>query len=72
MYFDITARVAVRIAVYPADRRRRDLDNYPKAVFDALTAARVWEDDTIIDELYIVRKVPDKSNPRLVIEIKPI
>ncbi len=65
-----STRVAVKMAVYPADRRRRDIDNYPKAVFDALTAAHVWEDDTIVDELHIVRKGPDtKTSVRILIHV---
>ena len=70
--FDISARVAVKMSVYPADRRRRDIDNYPKAVFDALTAAHVWADDTIVDELHIVRKGPDKDNPRIVLVVNQL
>lgn len=37
------------------DRRRRDLDNMPKALFDGLTHAGVWTDDSQIDDLRIVR-----------------
>ncbi len=36
--------VAVMLECFPPDRKRRDLDNVPKAVFDAMTKARVWND----------------------------
>jgi crossover junction endodeoxyribonuclease RusA len=35
----------VEILLYPPDNRRRDIDNYTKGLFDALTHARVWEDE---------------------------
>ncbi|MEY4713325.1 MAG: hypothetical protein RIS88_2775 [Pseudomonadota bacterium] len=38
------------------DRRRRDLDNTLKATQDAMTHAGIWDDDSQIDDLRIVRK----------------
>jgi len=40
------------------DRRKRDLDNYMKALLDALTHASLWEDDSQIDQLSIFRGPP--------------
>jgi crossover junction endodeoxyribonuclease RusA len=40
--------VHVRCVVYWPDGRRRDLDNYRKALYDALTHADVWEDDSMV------------------------
>ncbi len=37
---------AVENTLFPPDARRRDIDNYNKALFDALTHAGVWEDDS--------------------------
>lgn len=37
------------------DRRRRDLDNILKALFDALTHAGLWLDDSQIDFISISR-----------------
>jgi crossover junction endodeoxyribonuclease RusA len=50
-----TARLSVALYAYPPDKRRRDLDNLPKAVLDALTHAGVWADDEQIDSLSIQR-----------------
>jgi crossover junction endodeoxyribonuclease RusA len=50
------ARLAVKITVYPPDKRTRDLDNLPKAILDAMTHAGFWHDDSQIDDLRIVRK----------------
>ncbi len=48
------AKVAVTLVVHPPDRRKRDLDNLPKAVLDALTKSRVWADDSQITGLALV------------------
>ena len=63
-----TDRLAVTIRVYPPDRRRRDLDNLTKSILDLLTKAKVWIDDSQIDDLRIIRQniVP---NGRIEIEI---
>lgn len=47
--------VAVKIVACPPDRRRRDLDNMLKPMLDALTHAKLWDDDSQIDDLQIVR-----------------
>jgi len=44
----ITVDVEVNVVLYPPDKRRRDLDNYQKALFDSLTHAGVWGDDSQI------------------------
>ncbi|PPX93701.1 RusA family crossover junction endodeoxyribonuclease [Cronobacter sakazakii] len=43
-----SAPAAVEIFLFPPDARRRDIDNYNKALFDALTHAGIWEDDSQI------------------------
>ena len=53
--FEKEARLKVAIDAYMPDRRRRDLDNVLKAVFDSLTHAELWGDDSQIDSLTIVR-----------------
>lgn len=48
-----TAPAAVDIILYPPDKRIRDLDNYNKALFDALTHAGVWEDDSQVKRMVV-------------------
>lgn len=48
-----TAPAAVEITLFPPDMRRRDLDNYNKALFDALTHAGVWEDDSQVKRMLV-------------------
>lgn len=44
---------AVEILLYPPDNRRRDIDNYNKGLFDALTHAGVWEDDNQVKRMLV-------------------
>jgi len=48
-------RLSVDVILYPPDKRQRDLDNYMKALLDAVTHAKIWEDDSQIDYLGIHR-----------------
>ena len=49
----MTGRLAVNIAVYWPDNRRRDLDNLPKGLLDALQHGAVYENDSQIRSLHI-------------------
>ncbi len=60
---------SVSIYAFPADRRKRDLDNLFKATFDALTAAKIWRDDSQVVEIYAIRG-PAAVDPFLGIKIK--
>ncbi|MFK53655.1 RusA family crossover junction endodeoxyribonuclease [Salmonella enterica] len=48
-----STHAAVEIILYPPDKRIRDLDNYNKALFDALTHAGVWEDDSQVKRMLV-------------------
>jgi crossover junction endodeoxyribonuclease RusA len=47
--------------LYPPDSRTRDLDNYLKALLDACTHAGLWDDDQLIDQLFVYRGITVKS-----------
>lgn len=49
----MTESVQITLKLSPPDKRRRDLDNYLKAIFDSLTHAGVWEDDSQIKRMDI-------------------
>lgn len=66
----IDERMYVEVTLYPPDRRIRDLDNYMKALLDALTHSKLWEDDSLIDQLVIHRGV-QTTRGAVVIEISP-
>lgn len=53
----LVARLQMTATLYAPDKRTRDLDNYMKALLDALTHAGVWLDDSQLDRLVILRGV---------------
>jgi crossover junction endodeoxyribonuclease RusA len=68
----LTGRLAVRLQLYPPDRRKRDVDNLAKAPFDAITAsAAVWLDDSQVDTLLIERRESvGKASASILVTIK--
>lgn len=64
------AKVAVDIEVRMPDKRRRDLDNLPKAVLDGLTHAALWHDDSQIDDLRVWRS--DRMGGCLVVKVREL
>lgn len=51
----IADTIHLTVVLHMPDNRRRDLDNYMKALLDACTESDVWEDDSLIDRLIILR-----------------
>lgn len=64
-------RLAVDIEAHPPDKRRRDLDNLPKGILDAMQHAGVYADDSQVDRLTISRRNPDPGSPRVVVTVRP-
>lgn len=54
-------RLAVHIALFPPDRRARDVDNILKALLDACEHAGCYESDNQIDELHVIRQGIEKG-----------
>lgn len=50
-----SADLAAMITVYPPDKRRRDIDNVLKAVFDSLQKAGLYDDDSQIAKMSVER-----------------
>ena len=65
----ITDRVLVEAVLFMPDRRKRDLDNYTKALQDSLTKAHLWEDDELIDQLFLYRGQVDKAGGSVFLRI---
>ncbi len=47
------SELSVHVVLFPPSRHRRDLDNYLKALFDALTHSNVWQDDSQIKHMEV-------------------
>ena len=52
----LEGRLAVHIALFPPDKRKRDIDNLLKALLDACEHAGCYESDNQIDELHVIRQ----------------
>ena len=65
-------KIAIYIQATMANRIRRDLDNLCKVSLDALQHAGWYDTDWCIDDLHIVRCVPQKDNPHLLVTITEI
>lgn len=65
-------RLAVTMELVMPDRRTYDLDNSAKALFDALTKAQIWGDDSQVDDMRIIRRgVCNPGFVTLTIEVMP-
>lgn len=69
-HFDM--QVGVTLELVPPDRRRRDIDNYSKALFDALTHAGIWSDDEQIFQLLIKKCEPVKGGGAALVTISEL
>lgn len=49
-------KIAVSVEIHPRSKRKFDLDNTLKAILDALMKAGMYNDDSQIDYIEIVRK----------------
>ena len=67
----LQSRLRVVIRACPPDARRRDLDNLPKGLLDAIQHAGVYADDSQIDDLRIVRG-PVVPGGQVVVDIWPV
>lgn len=61
--------IDVTVDVYPPDRRRRDIDNLQKGLFDALQYARIYGDDSQIERFTVERRAPTPGG-RVIVTIR--
>ncbi|EKE79459.1 RusA family crossover junction endodeoxyribonuclease [Idiomarina xiamenensis] len=61
----------VTITLHPPTNQRRDLDNFNKALLDVMTHAGVYEDDSQIDHLTVIRSAVAKPG-RVQVIIEPM
>lgn len=43
----------VHVVLFPPTRAKRDLDNFQKALFDGLTHAGIWKDDSQVKRMLV-------------------
>lgn len=56
----------VEILVNVPDKRTHDIDNILKCLFDSMTQAEIWEDDSLIRELHVFYGTQEKEGSILV------
>ncbi|EPL0394433.1 MULTISPECIES: RusA family crossover junction endodeoxyribonuclease [Enterobacter cloacae complex] len=68
-----SALADIDMVFYPPDYRERDLDNFNKAVLDALTYASVWVDDKQVKRMTLEwgEKVKGGKVEITIVEFKP-
>lgn len=64
----LTGPLEIEIRLYFGTKRRSDIDNFNKILYDALTGI-VWEDDSQVMRS-TTEKFYDKADPRIEINIK--
>ena len=47
-YKKLSEQIRVKIIAYEPDNRVRDIDNIKKLLYDSITSASLWEDDSLI------------------------
>ncbi len=52
---NLTGELHVVLGLYPPTLRKYDIDNRTKGVFDALSAANFWEDDSQVTKLTLMK-----------------
>lgn len=70
--YQIPSPVSVEIDIYEPNKFRRDLDNQATSILDALTRARIIEDDSIhhVTALHVRLAGIDSNLPHAIIKIK--
>jgi crossover junction endodeoxyribonuclease RusA len=63
------ARLKMTLIIRPRSKRIFDIDNLAKSVLDSLCDAGVYDDDSQVDELHIIRGEPIKGG-RVVVTIE--
>lgn len=62
----VKGKVDVSVYLYPADNRRRDIDNILKCLLDALVISEFIDDDSLIFRLFLEKKEVVKGGKILV------
>jgi len=68
----LAGRIAMDVTLYFANRRRADIDNRLKAIFDACTHAGAYHDDSQIDVLFVERVVRPKAEEEATVKVREL
>ncbi len=62
----LEGKICLDIFVYPPDKRKRDIDNTQKCLFDALQHGGLFKDDNQISKFCVTRLEPVKGGKIMV------
>ena len=62
----LDGELAVSVTLHPPSLRRYDVDNFTKSLFDALTAAGFWLDDSQVQSMTVEKGVKVKGGNALI------
>jgi len=65
----ITGPISVERILYCPDKRRRDIDNTAKALYDAVGSAGLWEDDSMIVSDRAEKRIDPDGVGRVLLQI---
>jgi len=65
----LTGPLQLTLTLWVPDHRKRDIDNSNKALLDALTHAKIWEDDSQVKKQIVEMKSQVVKGGRIDIEI---
>ena len=68
----ITGAIAVKVLLYTKDYIRQDADNRFKSLFDSVTKAGLWEDDSFICAIVCEKRKDADGVGRVILQIKPV
>jgi len=68
----ISCPVEVLIELYPPDRRRRDVDNSLKCLLDAFTHGGLYEDDSLIHKLTVIKREVLPPDGMAYVKVQPL
>ena len=60
-FLPISIYVHLSVVLFMPDKRKRDLDNYMKPLLDSLTRCAFYEDDSLVNQLFVYRGAPRLS-----------
>ena len=63
-----TDQIKINLTLNFKENRKRDIDNYCKAIFDSLTGI-LWDDDSQIVSLHIDRNIGTKQPDNFILEV---
>ena len=67
----LNGELAMTVDAYPPDKRRRDLDNIQKGLWDALQHGGAYRDDSQIKDFECHMREPHRPDGKVIMRLQP-